>query len=158
MAWFQRHYGNGYTTPAATLPTSTRASTCPNLQPAPVGASGPQSCYYRPASQLSLRQSAPFGDIRSIRPHAPPVYDAGPTHPAGVTPATAGVAHGPVMAPGVSQGPMTDTGTAGAVECGVHAGASDAKGVAWTPATIFTFYVRTAALELGAHGMVTDGF
>ena len=50
---------------------------------------------------------------------------------------------------------MADTDTAGTVECEVQAGASDAEGCGMDASDDFEVFERTAALELGAHGMVT---
>ena len=52
---------------------------------------------------------------------------------------------------------MADTGTAGTVECEVQAGASDAEGCGMDASDDFEVCERTAALELDAHRMVTDG-
>ena len=53
---------------------------------------------------------------------------------------------------------MADTDTAGTTAwCEVHASASDAEGRGMDASDDFAVFERTAASELGAHGMVTDG-
>ena len=87
------------------------------------------------------------------------VWPQGPTQLAGV--ASGAIARpddgalGEVGSQGVAQAPMADTGTAGTVEYEVQAGASDTTGCGMEASDGFDFFESTAALELGAHGMVT---
>ena len=64
---------------------------------------------------------------------------------------------GGVGSQGVIRGPMVDTNTAGAVECEVQAGASDAEGCGIDASDDFEVFERTAASELCAHGMEGSG-
>ena len=56
-----------------------------------------------------------------------------------------------------ARAPMADTDTTGTVECEVQAGASDAEGCGMDAGNDVEVFERAAALELGAHCMVTDG-
>ena len=79
------------------------------------------------------------------------MWPQGPTQPAGVAPEmtarTDDEALGEVGSQGLGQAPMADIDTAGAVECEVQAGASDAEGCGMGASDDFEVFERTAALE-----------
>ena len=55
--------------------------------------------------------------------------------------------------PGVAQAPMTDTDTAGTVECEVQAGTSDAEECGMDASDDFEVFEETAVLDLRVDGM-----